>query len=181
MGSYSQKNLTLATGWRRLIGSPKVQIIVHKRAMEYRSLLRKRTYKDKGSYESSPPCRLYTQKSPLCSRVMSKKVHSIGVVWSLEQRADWEKESQSELIQSIQQRAEVRFIVGFYSHKRALFSSKESPFARGKPARTRQHVARKAGHASHLRPPWLQGAAYGTRHDTRLTPSHVYHPGDNHF
>ena len=44
------------TGWRRLIGSPKLQIIFHKRANKYRSLLRKTTYKDKGSYESSPPC-----------------------------------------------------------------------------------------------------------------------------
>jgi len=44
------------TGWRRLIGSPKSQIIFHKRATKYRSLLRKTTYKDKGSYESSPPC-----------------------------------------------------------------------------------------------------------------------------
>jgi len=44
------------TGWRRLIGSPKLQIIFHKRATKYRSLLRKITYKDKGSYESSPPC-----------------------------------------------------------------------------------------------------------------------------
>jgi len=44
------------TGWRRLIGSPKLQIIFHKRATKYRALLRKLTYKDKGSYESSPPC-----------------------------------------------------------------------------------------------------------------------------
>jgi len=44
------------TGWRRLIGSPKLQIIFHKRATEYTSLLQKMTYKDKGSYESSPPC-----------------------------------------------------------------------------------------------------------------------------
>ena len=46
----------IITGWRRLIGSPKLQIIFHKRATNYRSLLRKMTYKDKGSYESSPPC-----------------------------------------------------------------------------------------------------------------------------
>jgi len=46
------------TGWRRLIGSPKLQIIFHKRATKYRSLLPKMTYKDKGSYESSPPCRV---------------------------------------------------------------------------------------------------------------------------
>ena len=45
------------TGWRRLIGSPKLQIIFHKRATKYRALLRKLTSKDKGSYESSPPCR----------------------------------------------------------------------------------------------------------------------------
>jgi len=44
------------TGWRRLIGSPKLQIISHKRATKYRSLLQKMTYEDKGSYESSPPC-----------------------------------------------------------------------------------------------------------------------------
>ena len=44
------------TGWRRLIGSPKLQIIFHKRATKYRSLLRKITYKDKGSCESLPPC-----------------------------------------------------------------------------------------------------------------------------
>jgi len=43
-------------GWRRLIGSPELQIIFHKRATKYRSLLRKMTYTDKGSYESSPPC-----------------------------------------------------------------------------------------------------------------------------
>ena len=44
------------TGWRRLIGSSKLQIIFHKRATKYRPLLPKMTYKDKGSYESSPPC-----------------------------------------------------------------------------------------------------------------------------
>ena len=44
------------TGWRRLIGSPKLQIIFHKWATKYRALLLKMTYKDKGSYESWPPC-----------------------------------------------------------------------------------------------------------------------------
>jgi len=43
------------TGWRRLIGSPKLQIIFHKRATKHRSLLRKMTYKDRESYESWPP------------------------------------------------------------------------------------------------------------------------------
>jgi len=49
-----------ATGWQRLIGSFKLQIILHKRATKYRALLRKMTYKDKGSCESSPPCRTET-------------------------------------------------------------------------------------------------------------------------
>ena len=46
----------LAAGWRRLIGSRELQIIFHERATKYRSLLRKMTCKDKGSYESSSPC-----------------------------------------------------------------------------------------------------------------------------
>ena len=49
-------NVTCDTGWRRLIGSPKLQIIFRKRATKYKSLVRKMTYKDKGSCESSPPC-----------------------------------------------------------------------------------------------------------------------------
>jgi len=36
--------------WRWLVGSPKLQIIFHKRATKYRSLLRKMTYKDKGKW-----------------------------------------------------------------------------------------------------------------------------------
>jgi len=44
------------TGWPRLIGSPNLQIIFHKRTTKCRSLLRKITYEDKGSYESSAPC-----------------------------------------------------------------------------------------------------------------------------
>jgi len=63
------------TGWQRLIGSPKLQIIFHKRATKYRSLLRKMTYKDKGSYESSPPCtpRLV---SPSCPVAVETRVQS---------------------------------------------------------------------------------------------------------
>jgi len=53
---FSCCNVHADTGWRRLIGSLKLQIIFHKRATEYRSLLRKMTYEHKGSYESSPPC-----------------------------------------------------------------------------------------------------------------------------
>ena len=56
MHKWIMFQLFMCTGWRRLIGSPQLQIIFHKRAIKYRSLLLKMTYKDKGSYESSPPC-----------------------------------------------------------------------------------------------------------------------------
>jgi len=55
LNSAKHPENTPPTGWRRLIGSPELQIIFHKRATKYRSLLRKMTCKDKGSYESSPP------------------------------------------------------------------------------------------------------------------------------
>ena len=54
----------LVTGWRRFIGSPRLQIIFHKIATKYRSLLRKMTYKDKASYESSPPCMKRARQIP---------------------------------------------------------------------------------------------------------------------
>jgi len=55
--SYSYLTPTVPrTGWRRLTGSFKLQIIFHKRATKHGSLLRKMTYKDEGSYESLPPC-----------------------------------------------------------------------------------------------------------------------------
>ena len=64
------------TGWRRLIGSPKLQIIFYKRAIKYRSLLRKMTCKDKGSYESSPPCTMnhvaHGTNYVTCHRMMSQ-------------------------------------------------------------------------------------------------------------
>jgi len=44
------------TGWRRLIRCLKLQVIFRKRATNYRALLRTKTYKDKASYRSSPPC-----------------------------------------------------------------------------------------------------------------------------
>jgi len=54
--SYRQIEPKCGMGWRLLIGSPKLQIIFHKRATKYGSLLQKMTYEDEGSYESSPPC-----------------------------------------------------------------------------------------------------------------------------
>jgi len=44
------------TGWRRLIGCLKLQVIFRKRATNYRAFLRKMTYEDKASYDSTPPC-----------------------------------------------------------------------------------------------------------------------------
>ena len=42
------------TGWRRLIGCLQLQVILHKRATNYRALLQKMTYEDKTSYDSTP-------------------------------------------------------------------------------------------------------------------------------
>jgi len=49
------------TGWRRLIGCLKLQVIFRKRATYYRALLRNMTYEDKASYDSTPPCILRVQ------------------------------------------------------------------------------------------------------------------------
>jgi len=59
-GVESHVRENVITEWQRLIGSPKLQIIFHKRSTKYMSLLQKRTYKDKASYEVSPPCRCST-------------------------------------------------------------------------------------------------------------------------
>jgi len=52
------------TGWQKLTGTPTMQIIFHKRATKYRSILRKMTYKDKVSYESLPPCTCNSRSFP---------------------------------------------------------------------------------------------------------------------
>ena len=78
----------MRTGWRKLVGSPKLQIMFHKRATKYRSLLRKMTYKDKGSYESSPPCNYSHPTRKLNDGTHKKKIfffmtehiHTIGVL-----------------------------------------------------------------------------------------------------
>jgi len=56
-------------GSRRPIGCLKLQVIFHKRATNYRALLRKMTYKDKASYESSPPC-VWQDSSRRCDVTM---------------------------------------------------------------------------------------------------------------
>jgi len=49
----------VTTGWRRPTGCLKLQGIFRKRATNYRALLRKMTYEDKASYDSTPPCMKY--------------------------------------------------------------------------------------------------------------------------
>jgi len=44
------------TGWQRPIGSLNLQVLLCKRASNDRALLRKMTYEDKASYDSTPPC-----------------------------------------------------------------------------------------------------------------------------
>jgi len=44
------------TGWQRLIGCLKMQVIFRKGATNHRALLRKMTYEDKATYASTPPC-----------------------------------------------------------------------------------------------------------------------------
>ena len=44
------------TGWRRLIGCLKAQVIFRTRAINHRAFLRKMTYEDKASYDSTSPC-----------------------------------------------------------------------------------------------------------------------------
>ena len=64
-GSFAERDLRVkasygssppCTGWRRPIGCLALQVKLHKRATNYRALLRKMTRKDKASYESWPPC-----------------------------------------------------------------------------------------------------------------------------
>jgi len=47
--------LGIATGWRRLNGCLKLQVIFRKRATNYRALLQKMTHKDKAFYDSTLP------------------------------------------------------------------------------------------------------------------------------
>ena len=51
---YSNSSHLATTGWRRPLGCLKLQVIFRKRATDNRALLRKMTYKDKASYDSTP-------------------------------------------------------------------------------------------------------------------------------
>jgi len=43
-------------GWRRPLGCLKLKVVFRKRATNSRALLRKMTFEDKASYDSTPPC-----------------------------------------------------------------------------------------------------------------------------
>jgi len=95
--------LRLCTGWRKLIGSPKLQIIFHKRAIKCRSLLQKMTYKDKGSYESSPPCTSHNCRQVVHSSEMYILFHIYAYIYiyiSL-QPSDKERHSIYECVRAI--------------------------------------------------------------------------------
>ena len=47
---------THRTGWRRIIGCLKLQVILRKKATNYMVLLRKMTYEDQASHDSMLPC-----------------------------------------------------------------------------------------------------------------------------
>ena len=84
------------TGWRRLIGSPKLQVIFRKRATNYRALLWKVTYEDKGYYESSPLSHT-PQKTFLRNIFLWQKCHFWRArrherhLWLCRQHADGQK------------------------------------------------------------------------------------------
>ena len=95
---------------RRLIGSPKLQIIFHKRALKYRSLLRKTTYKHKGSYESSPPCiaKLYGARCGARSNNMPHDLFQY-IVW-LQRTLQGLQHTLQHTLQHIDQKYCARFI-----------------------------------------------------------------------
>ena len=55
--TYRENVYRVHTGWRRLIGCLKLQVIFRKRATNYGALLRKMTYQDKTSYGAQHPVR----------------------------------------------------------------------------------------------------------------------------
>ena len=78
---YVYIRVRVRTGWRRLTGSPKLQVISRKRATKYRSLLQKMTYKDKGSFESSPPCTLVCIVCIMYPYTYIYVTHILQVAW----------------------------------------------------------------------------------------------------
>jgi len=74
-------------GWRRVIGCHKLQIIYRKRAANYGALLRKMTYKDKASYDFTPPCSVF-----IC-RWIYMYIHIYNTNLSIRRTQSWHRES----------------------------------------------------------------------------------------
>jgi hypothetical protein len=69
----------VCTGWRRLTGCLKLQVIFRKGATNHRALLRKITDRDKAAYDSTPPCthtRMHTHNSS------DRKTSTAYPIWS---------------------------------------------------------------------------------------------------
>jgi len=64
------------TGWRRLIGYLNLQVIFRQRATNYWALLRKMTYEDKASYDSTPSCMMHCRQSHTYSHA---HVHTLSL------------------------------------------------------------------------------------------------------
>jgi len=77
-GNNSHKSTlhSLYTGGRRLIGCLKLQVIFRKRATNYRALLRKMTYEDKASYDSTPPCTVNCDTMNVKTRTLCDTVNA---------------------------------------------------------------------------------------------------------
>jgi len=77
---YTLECREATTGWRRDTGCLKLRVIFRKRATDYRALLRKMTYEDKASYDSTL---LYTTKirhpMTLHHPVLVAPWHTIGL------------------------------------------------------------------------------------------------------
>jgi len=92
----------VCTGSWRLIGCLMSQVIFIfcKRAINYRVLLRKLTWTDKASYESSPPCSVYTWICRYLRSIYSRKyaftkswvslIHVLeSCVWERHEKLEW--------------------------------------------------------------------------------------------
>jgi len=83
------------TGWRRTIGSLKLQVIFRKRATNLMAFLRKMTCKDKASYDSTPPW--YTKIALVFKwSLYLISMKSLSSTWSLCQSSPSQSDSLNE-------------------------------------------------------------------------------------
>jgi len=75
----SCKPVPTVAGRRRCVGCFKLQVCFRQRAINYRALLRKTNYKDKASYGSSPPCRIFWDSSDTCNVCVCTHTHMCKV------------------------------------------------------------------------------------------------------